>query len=201
MMQNIKVMSIIGFIIGVALLISGIINLTYKSPNAGLNADLFTIGLVGTLPAVAPIISGGLGVLTAMKQSKSLVGVSLAFAIIGFLACALGAVLPFLFAVVVTDYCENVSEYTEDVSEWSPEQTEGYKGPGQDFCDKYFGSLWAIVILGGISACFQLALAIVLGMACCCNSSIWESPSGPHSHITPSSAQEAAGVQSRHMES
>jgi hypothetical protein len=184
MMSAVKIMSIIDLLIGVALVIAGVIAATYKSPDYCTAGDtackedydnlqnlLTAIALWGTIPAIIPVIFGGLGIFAGIKQSKSLVGVCLAFAIVGAVLCGVGFYLPMVGAAIVSTICD----VPDTVDIRSTQE-------GIDFCDRFGGALWAVAILNIVLAIYQVALSITLCCACC-NSKIWEQKVAPEEGV------------------
>lgn len=153
-----------------------------ESDRKAVNDVMSAISLWGTLPAVVPIIFGAVGIFSAMKSSKCGVGVVLGFSIVGFLLSGIGCLLPLLGASVVTSLCDDYGQI-RDTSE------------GRDWCDRYGGSLWAVVVLNIILSIYQLVFSIMGCCFCCAPEEVWnqgaDGPAGAAMGAVPGYPAEA----------
>mmetsp|Transcript_38712 Transcript_38712/g.91351 ORF Transcript_38712/g.91351 Transcript_38712/m.91351 type:complete len:238 (-) Transcript_38712:89-802(-) len=184
MMTTVKIMSIIMIVFAFALIVSGAVAASYSVPKwcdepgvynepsysasqcqedyDAVDGMLKLIALWGTLPGILPLIWGILGIVASMHPSKGIIGCCLAMAIIGTILCVIGFFVPYVGAAIVTTLCAADEELGLRTT-----------ADGRDFCDRYGGGLWAVVVLNVILAIYQFAFAIVLCCICCANESVW----------------------------
>jgi len=200
-MTTTKVMSIVQVVFSVGLLIAGIIAASYKVPtwcnenedlngnpddiwnqtpeeeckddHDDLNGTVRSIALWGTVPGILPLLVGAFGVFASMKKAKWMIGVMLALVIVGCILCIIGIFVPFIGAAIFQAICDN---------DWDPDNPQSGEirstSEGRDFCDRYTGSLWAVVVFNIILAVFQFSFSIVLCCLCCANDTVWSQGTG-----------------------
>ncbi|EKX34787.1 hypothetical protein GUITHDRAFT_119098 [Guillardia theta CCMP2712] len=114
------------------------------------NDLLLAMALMGTLPAVFPLVFGVLGIVTSVYKNKIVAGMHLGCLILGIVLSIIGVLVLLVVASTTSAYCD----YVEHAST-------------TEFCKRYVGSLWAIVALNIVLAIYQVAFSIVMCGLCC----------------------------------
>uniref|UniRef100_A0A7S0EMG1 Uncharacterized protein n=1 Tax=Hanusia phi TaxID=3032 RepID=A0A7S0EMG1_9CRYP len=120
-----------------------------ESDRQAANDLLVAMALMGTVPAVFPLVFGCVGILAALYKNQLAAGLHLACLILGIILSIIGVLTLLVFVSAASGYCTYVNALNSD------------------FCKRYLGSTWAIITLNLILAMYQLAFSILMCALCC----------------------------------